>query len=240
MGRAGVRAGTADHSQSMLPTSRNPRGGNSGLLAPMGQFNLEAVVDAATKQQELLVRNLETAKSQQQILTTTLETSKSQLLLLQKQWKREEERQAQKPYAVFSIPTTSGPKALTELEKLTEIDFHLEKDEKWGRLTFVVTNTGNVEISNPLIRVVAIDTNVKVDRANQRGGERPEPNAFQFSGPGVPDIQPEHIAGGGYSYRVDITLPDTIISFDLSLSINGKNLPRISHMLHFKAIRSSN
>lgn len=67
---------------------------------------LQAVVDAATKQQDILVQNLETSKAQQTLLSKSLqtsmtqqeiqsrnlETSKAQLMVLEEQQKREAER----------------------------------------------------------------------------------------------------------------------------------------------------
>jgi Na+-transporting methylmalonyl-CoA/oxaloacetate decarboxylase gamma subunit len=69
---------------------------------------LQAVVDAAIKQQEVLTKNLE--------------ISKAQLGLVEEQWKREQERQSRKPIAEISLLTNDGPRDLAELEKLSEIE----------------------------------------------------------------------------------------------------------------------
>lgn len=55
---------------------------------------LQAVVDAAAKQQEILTKNLE--------------TSKAQLDLLEEQWTREQERQARRPVAEVALVEKTG------------------------------------------------------------------------------------------------------------------------------------
>ena len=101
-------------------------GGEQRQSLDASRTQLQAVVDAATKQQAILSENLETSKALQEILTKNLETSKAQLGLLEEQWKREQERQARKPSAEIALQTTAGAKLLDDLEKLTEVDFPLE------------------------------------------------------------------------------------------------------------------
>lgn len=210
------------------------------------RVQLQAVVDAANKQQEILNQNLETTKAQQEILTKNLETSKSQLKLLEEQWKREQERQARKPIAEIALLTATGPKLLEELDKLPEIDFPLDHGKRWERVVFLVRNKGKVEIIKPTVRIVSSQDKVSVDDDGigplRAGGRLRDPaikNEIQFSGDTVSDIEPVEIAGGGYRFAVDITIPDTINAFDLSFLLHGKNLPKKAHTLHFKVIRLS-
>ena len=214
---------------------------------------LQAVIDVATAQQEILKRNLEISQAQQELLSKSLETSKvqqkiqaqsldtskAQLGLLEEQRKREEERQARRPIAEVALQTNDGAKPLIELEKLPQIDFPLEKDKKWARLVFYVLNKGNVEISRPLVRLVTSPDTVHVDRADIRIAERMNHNTLQFSGPTLGDIEPEEIAGGSTMFSVDITVPDSVDVFDLDFAITGKNLRRRDHILHFKILRPS-
>mgnify|MGYP000084144976 FL=1 len=214
---------------------------------------LQAVVDAATQQQEILTRNLETSKVQQELLskslatskvqqeiqTKNLETSKAQLGLLEAQRKQEEERQSRKPIAEVAIQTKAGPSPLEAIEKQPPLDFPLEHNKKWGRVIFLVSNKGNIEIGRPLVRIVAIPNKVFVDHADFRFGERDGHNEYQFSGPNVVDIAPIDIAGGPFKYAVDITVPDSLDAFDLTFSIQGNNLKRKTHTLHIKVIRPS-
>ncbi len=206
---------------------------------------LQAVVDAANKQQDILSKNLETSKSQQEILTKNLETSKSQLNLLEEQWKREPERQARKPTAEITLQTTTGPKPLDDLEKLPEIDFPLEHGKRWKEVVFHVLNNGKVEIITPTVRIVSSQDTVAVEREgtgrHREGGILRDPtihNAIQFSSPEVNDIEPAEVAGGGYKFTVDITVPDSINAFDLTFLIHGKNLSRKAHTLHFKGYKA--
>jgi multidrug efflux pump subunit AcrA (membrane-fusion protein) len=213
---------------------------------------LQAVVDAATKQQEILSQNLETSKAQQDLLSKSLETSKiqqeiqrknldtskAQLGVLEEQQKREAERQARKPIAEISLQTNAGMKLLDDLEKVPEIEFRLEESKKWSRLVFLVLNKGKAEISRPVVRIVASPETVFIDRAELRLAERVEHNTIQFSGPTFNDIEPAEVTGGPYKYMVDITVPDSINAFDLNFSITGKNLTRKEHTLHLKIIRS--
>ena len=213
---------------------------------------LQAVVDAATKQQELLSQNLQTSKVQQELLSKSLETSKfqqeiqrknletskAQLNVLEAQQKLEAERQARKPIPEIALQTVAGRIPISELEK-QPVDFPLDKDKKWKRVIFLVSNKGNVEISRPLVRFVASPDTVFVDHVDYRMAERGDHNAFQFSGPDVNDIDPIEISGGPYKFSVDITVPDSINAFDLTFSIQGKNLSRKIHMLHLKVVRPS-
>lgn len=212
------------------------------------RLQLQAVVDAAAKQQELLSQNLETSKAQQILLTQSLETSKqqqaiqhknletskAQLGLLEEQQKREAERLARKPIAEVSLITSAGPMLLDDLR---EIEFHLEKNKKWRRLSFTVLNKGGAEISRPIVRIVASPETIFIDRAEVRIAERADHNTLQFSGPNIIDIEPEAVTGGPVGYSVDITVPDSIDGFDLNFSITGKNLPRKEHTFHLKVIR---
>ncbi|MGE3152150.1 MAG: hypothetical protein AB7N95_05970 [Nitrospiraceae bacterium] len=198
---------------------------------------LQAVVDAATKQQEILGYNLETSKAQQELLSKNLEISKSQLGLLEEQWRREQERQSRRPIAEIALLTTAGPKLIDDLEKLPEIEFPLEKDKQWARAIFLVSNKGKVEIIRPIVRIYAIPNVVHVDEADTRISERADHNAFQFSGLGVNDIDPVQMAGGPYKFAVDVTIPDATNAFDLTFAIQGKNLPRKSYTLHLKVVR---
>lgn len=207
---------------------------------------LQAVVDAATKQQEILSRNLETSKAQQELLSKSLEISKSQLSLVKEQRKEEQERQARKPIAEINLQTTTGPKSLDDLEKLSEIDFSLEHGKRWKEVVFRVLNKGKVEIITPTVRIVSSQDTVAVEREGtgrlREGGRLRDPtihNAIQYSSPEVNDIEPAEVAGGGYAFTVDITVPDSINAFDLTFLIHGKNLSRKAHTLHFKVLRPS-
>ncbi len=199
---------------------------------------LQAVVDAASKQQEILSKNLETSKIQQELLSKNLEISQSQFNLVDQQRKEELERRARKPITEIALRTTAYTKTLADLEKLPEIDFSLEKGKPWSRLVFLVANKGNIEIIKPIIRIVASPNTVFVDKADFRIHERMDHNSFQFAGPIINDIDPVQIADGSYSFPVDITVPESVSAFDLSFSIQGKNLVRQFHTLHFKVRRS--
>ncbi len=207
---------------------------------------LQAVVDAATKQQEILSRNLETSKAQQELLSKNLEISKSQLDLVKAQRKEEQERQARKPIAEINLQTTTGPKPLDDLEKLPEIDFPLEQGKRWGKVVFLVLNKGKVEIIRPVVKIFSSQDKVSVEndgvgllRAQGRLRDPTIHNDIQFSGPDVNDIETAEVAGGGYRFTVDITLPDSINAFDLTFLIHGKNLSRKAYTLHFKVIKLS-
>jgi hypothetical protein len=205
---------------------------------------LQAVVNAATKQQEILSRNLETSKAQQELLSKNLEISKSQLGLVKEQRKEEQERQARKPIAEINLQTTTGPKPLDDLEKLPEIDFPLEQGKRWGKVVFLVLNKGKVEIIRPVVKIFSSQDKVSVDndgighlRAEGRLRDPTIHNEIQFSGPDVNDIETAEVVGGGYRFTVDITVLDSINAFDLTFLIHGKNLSRKAHTLHFKVIR---
>ena len=215
------------------------------------RVQLQAVVDAAIKQQDILDRNLETSKAQQVLLNKsleiskhqqeiqhkTLETSKAQLGVLEEQQKREAERLARKPIAEIFLVTNDGPTPLDIIEKLPAVTFPVEQGKDWARLSFHVLNKGKIEISRPVVRIVASPETVFIDRADQRVGERADHNALQFSGPTTIDIEPEEVAGGAVRYVVDIRVPDLINDFDLKFSITGKNLPLKEHILHLMVIR---
>lgn len=215
------------------------------------RVQLQAVIDAAAKQQETLRQNLETSKAQQVLLSKSLETSKhqqeiqhksletskAQLSVLEEQQKREAERLARKPIAEISLQTSVGPNRLDDLGMLSEIEFRLEESKKWSRLSFLVLNKGTAEISKPIVRIVAFPNTAFIDRADKRLGERADHNTLQFSGPDIIDIEPEEVTGGAVKYMVDITVPDSINGFDLNFSITGKNLPRKEHTFHLKITR---
>jgi hypothetical protein len=213
---------------------------------------LQAVVETAKKQQEILSQNLETSKAQQDLLAKSLETSKLQqeiqrkhletskaeLGVLEEQQKREAERQARKPIAEIALHTQAGSIPISDLEK-QPVEFLLEKNKNWQNVTFLVSNKGNVEISRPLVRFVTSPDTVFVDHADFRMGERGDHNAYQFDGLHVNDIDPIEISGGPYKFSVGITVPDSINAFDLTFSIQGKNLSRKTHTLHLKVVRPS-
>jgi hypothetical protein len=180
---------------------------------------LKAVVNAATIQQEVLTKNLE--------------ISKTQLAILEEQWRREQERQARKPIAEVNLITTEGTRSLDILEKMEEIPLFIEKDSRDSKLEFFVTNKGNAEISKPIVRIVASNEKVFVDKADFRIRVRPDHNSFQFSGPEINDINPIEVSGP-YRFAVVITVPDSVNAFDLTFFIQGNNLNRKVHTLHLK------
>ncbi len=214
---------------------------------------LQAVVDAAAKQQDILNQNLETSRVQQVLLSKSLdtskqqhdiqqkhlETSKAQLGVLEQQQRQEAERLSRKPIAEVSILTTTGPKPVDDPSNFPQVNFPLENNKKWSRVVFLILNKGTAEISKPIIRIVASPETVFVDSADMRVTERTEHNVIQFSGAHVIDIDPEAVAGGPLTYSVDITVPDSIDAFDLRFSVSGKNLPKQAHILHFKVTRPS-
>jgi hypothetical protein len=200
---------------------------------------LQAVVETTKKQQEILSQNLETSKAQQELLSKSLETSKIQqeiqrkhletskaeLGVLEEQQKREAERQARKPIVEIALQTQAGRTPLVDLEK-QPIEFILDKNKNWLRIVFFVSNKGNVEISRPIVRIVASPDTVFIDEPDAHVAERAGHNAFQFSGLATNDIAPVEVSGVPYIYAVDITVPDSINSFDLDFSIHGSNLSR--------------
>lgn len=213
------------------------------------RVQLQAVVNAATQQQqilsknleisraqqELLSRGLETSKFQQEIQRKNLETSKAQLSMLEEQQKRETERLARKPIAEVSLLTGAGPKLLADLEK-GEIEFPVDENKKWFRLNFFVSNRGTAEIIKPITKFWASPETVLIDRPDQRGIGRADHNTIQFSGPTINDIEPVEVAGA-VKYAVDITVPDSVNAFDLGYIISGKNMARKEHTLHFRVVR---
>lgn len=217
------------------------------------RVQLQAVVEATIKQQDILNRNLETSKAQQEILnrnlqtskiqqeiqSKNLETSKAQLNLLEEQNKREQERQSRKPIAEIAIQTHEGPKSIMESEKLPAFTFDLAKDTKWGRMTFLVSNKGDIEISKPIVKIFASPNTIFIDEAEYRLSERHKHHVFQFSGPGTNDIDPLEVSRSPYSYTVDVTVPDEIEAFDLNISVQGRNLARIERKIHLKVARQS-
>lgn len=217
------------------------------------RVQLQAVVEAAIKQQSILNQNLETSKAQQELLnknlqtskiqqeiqSKNLETSKAQLTLLEEQNKREQERLARKPIAEIGIQTHRGSTSIMESEKLPALEFELEKDKKWSRMVFLVSNKGNIEVSRPTVRISAFPQTVSIDHADYRMSKRHEHHILEFSGPGVKDIDPLEISPLPYSYTVDITVPDTIEAFDLTVSVQGGNLTRIERKIHLKVTRQS-
>jgi len=215
------------------------------------RVQLQAVVEAAIKQQDILNRNLETSRAQQEILNKNLqtskiqqeiqgknlETSKAQLNLLEEQNKREQERLARKPVAEIAIQTLEGIKSIMEPEKLPEIQIALVKDTKWTRMAFLLSNKGNIEISRPIVRIFAHPETIFIDEAEHRVPERHGHHVFQFGGPGTNDIDPLEVSQSPYSYTVDITVPDAIEAFDLTISVQGRNLARIERKIRLKVIR---
>ncbi len=187
------------------------------------RVQLQAVVDAATQQQEILNRNLE--------------TSKAQLALLEQQWKREQERQSRKPIVEVSLGTSKGNLSLEDLQTLTSIDFPLEANKKWGRLTFLVSNKGAIEVKRPVVKIHTFPNTVLVDEADFRIFERADHNSYQFAGDGVLDLEPIQLSGGPYTFKVDITVPDLVEAFDVIFKIHGNNLAHKQYKLHLKVKR---
>lgn len=208
-------------------------------------------VESAVKQQDILHRNLETSKAQQELLNKTLhasmtqqeiqgknlETSKAQLNLLEEQRKREQEKEARKPIAEMGISTKDGMISIMEPEKLPVFQFDVDKDKKWSRMAFVVWNKGNIEIFRPTIRIFASPNTISVDHVDFRMSQRYEHHILEFSGADVKDIDPLEVSKRPYSYTVEITVPDSVETFDLTVSVQGKNLPRIERKINLKVIR---
>ncbi|MBX3308135.1 MAG: hypothetical protein KF751_18975, partial [Nitrospira sp.] len=66
---------------------------------------------------------------------------------------------------------------------------------------------------------------------------RYEHHILEFSGADVKDIDPLEVSKRPYSYTVEITVPDSVETFDLTVSVQGKNLPRIERKINLKVIR---
>lgn len=198
---------------------------------------LQAVVDAATKQQELLKQNLETSKSQQQILTTNLETSKAQLGLLQEQWRREQEHLARKPIAEVTMWVGGKETSIEEIRKLTEVEFRLEKGKEWGRWEFNLRNRGNTEIIKPFVKVSVSPTTISVFNKDYRINDGLDHHSLQFDN--LRDIEPIEVTKIPYRFTVDIMVPQTEEQFDLFFSVHGSNLPRQQWKIHAKVIREA-
>ena len=208
-------------------------------------------VEAAITQQGILNRNLETSQArqvllnkslqtseiQQEIQSKNLETSTAQLMLLQEQNKRERARQARKPIAEIGISTSDGITSIMEPEKLPALKFELEKDKKWSRMAVIVSNKGNIAVSRPTIIISALPQTVFIDHAGIRMSERYEHHKLEISGLDAKDIDPLEVSRLPYSYPIDITVPDSIDVFDLTISVHGGNLTRLERKIHLKVTR---
>lgn len=214
---------------------------------------LQAVIDIATKQKDILDRNLETSKAQQvllnkalqtsiiqqELLSNNFETAKAQLNLLEEQNKREREREARAPIAEIGITTSEGFKSIMEGEKLPVLRLNLEGDKKWSTMSFVVLNKGNIAISKPIIRIVASPETVFLDEPGLQLSEKHNHHVIQFNGPPSPDIDPLEVSQVPYAYSIAITVPDMVDTFDLTVSAQGQNLRRIERTIHLKVTRPS-
>ena len=226
----------------------------------VSRTQLAAVVAAMAKQQEILDSSLETLKAQQQvldkgiqlsktqqeILSKTLETAKAHLNLQEEREKREKELRSRRPIAEITILVEGGGSLkLDDLEKLPEINFPLLQGKKWKSVAFYVRNKGKVEIIRPVVKLVSSHDGVSIDgdgvgqiRAEGRLRDPRIYKEFQVGGHDVSDIPPEEVmAGIPWRVMVDITVPDSVNAFDLTVLIHGTNLKVKAHTLHFKVTR---
>jgi hypothetical protein len=189
---------------------------------------LQTTVDAATKQQELLSKNLEISIAQQELLTKNLETSKAQLGILEEQWKREQERQARKPKIEITLKGFSQ-----DLRSKSPLPLNL-KINRTAILAFIVTNSGNSPVLNPLVSVAVDPQTVKVDRPNSLFPlDRQNPYRYQTK---ALDIHPVGISRGGYDFHIEVLVPPDVEKFRLSFQVFGENLPAQQLELVFLAI----
>ena len=108
-----------------------------------------------------------------------------------------------------------------------------------------VLNKGKVEITSPVVKLISSHDEVSIDgdgvgqiRAEGRLRDPRIHKEFQVGGPDVNDIGPEEVmAGIPFRVMVDITVPDSVNAFDLTVLIHGKNLKPKVHTLHFKVTR---
>lgn len=222
-----------------------------GLAIALGSFYVaivayqKSVKDSEEQQKSLdasreqLQAVVETAKKQQEVLTQNLKTSKALLALQEDQWKREQERLARKPVIEMHLETIKGFMNLDELQVLKEIEFPLQRNTKWARLNFAAFNKGNEAVAKPIMRIHVEPQTVFVDPADFQINERTDHNSYQFSGNQILDIEPIEVSKGPSVFSVAITVPDSIDTFDLVVWIYGKNLPRKESRLHFKVTRST-
>lgn len=170
---------------------------------------LQAVVDTATKQQEVLSKNLE--------------TSKALLAIQEEQWQREKERQARKPKIEIELNGTKEK----ELKDKTPIRLALGKN-RTATLNFVMTNVGHITVNEPIVLAIANPQTVYLDKSGMRI-ERQDHHRYQYKS--LP-LVPHAISNAGYSTSIDVFVPAELDSFDLLFRVYGENLP--AHELELK------
>ncbi len=164
---------------------------------------LETTLDAATKQQELLSKNLE--------------TSKAQLGILEEQWKREQARQARKPKLEITLKGLSH-----DLHSKSPLPLNL-KINRTAILAFIVTNNGNSPVINPFVAVIVDPQTVKVDYPNSLFPlDRQNPYRYLTK---ALTLHPVGITGGGYDFHVEVLVPPDVEKFRLLFRVFGDNLP---------------
>jgi len=190
---------------------------------------LEAVVDRATTQQKLLEITVGTLDSQQKAMERAAGTLDSQLVLIREQTDRELEKLRRKPV----IQVALGDLPWYKIRTNPRISFLFKEPKE--TFHFIVSNVGTA----PAIRPTTIirTSPEKVFVAGQGDGPGRRPNVYQISGLGAADILPITEAKTGYSFAVDISVPNDVNEFDLYFRMFGENLAATEFSLHVLVTR---
>ena len=170
-------------------------------------------LDASRAQLQAVV---DTAKQQQEVLTQHLETSKAQLSLQQEVQQQEKERASRKPKLHVYIEGNSF-----DPQKMTA-SFALDGN-KQARLPFRIRNIGSAPLHKAIISAVVSKKDVTAwfDGISLNLHERFK---AEVSGSMVKDLLPFSVIKDDYDLNLIVSVPSGINSFDITYSVIGENL----------------
>lgn len=171
---------------------------------------LQGVVDAAIKQQQLLQSNLA--------------TSQAQLGLLEEQWNREKERQSRKP----KIELLFDNRTETQLRGGDPIVIPLNPRRR-AILKFVAINNGNSAGTNPLVSFQADHPNIRIGAPKTLSLR--DMDAYRYKLDGVTLHQHQSV-----DYTLEIEIPVDLELFAIKYQILGDNFSPATMSVRFKAI----
>lgn len=178
-------------------------------------------LDASRAQLQAVV---DTAKQQQEVLTQHLETSKAQLALQQELYRQELERASRKPKLTIFVEHKSF-----DAGKMTT-GLVVDKERR-TRLPLRIRNTGSAPLKKPIFIAVASQKDITMWFENTPVHQT-TPNRAQLGGSvGVMDIPPFSTSKQNWEADLLFSVPAGATSFDVTLDVVAENLDSPFHVV---------
>lgn len=184
----------------------------------------QRILDESRKALESLVGQL---NYQRTLIDDTLKTSSSHLELVREAYEEERRRLARRPAVAIGIRSIPDDK----LGGLIGIPV---AGDGWGRVDFLVRNTGDLDLLGATVIVRATPQTISVDRRGLRVA-RDDRHTVQITADPIRQFEVVQLAS---AFSLDVRVPPEIAQpFTLRFQIYGEGLTMVDRTFRFQAIR---